>query len=406
MVWLWIGWLWLHFCFEFFLSRINLIYALKKEHTVPAILQDIITQERFEKSKAYVKENTNFSNIKSVFLFLINVMLLIWVLPSLEKWDLARVPNYFWQGLFFFGAIYVIHLILNLPFAWWENFRIEQKYGFNTMTMKIFWVDLLKNIITTLILGGGFLTGVLWVIQSPIWWWQFTLLVVVFFLISMWIGPTLLMPLFNKFTPMEEGDLKESLQLFAQQHKIPVKKIFVMDASKRSTHGNAFFTGIGPTQRLVVFDTLLTYPIDEVFSIIGHEWGHWKHRDVLRQLLFIIVIVTLLFFTANLLFNSGWIQRIFHVETSYAVLYYTMAMASPLLFFIEPAMNYLIRLQEFSADRFSAQLLQSSKPGMQGLKRIISDNLSNLYPHPLYKVWYYSHPAPEERIQALKSLSW
>jgi STE24 endopeptidase len=249
------------------------------------------------------------------------------------------------------------------------------------------------------------MTGVLWAIQSTVWWWQFTLLVIAFFFVSMWIGPTILMPLFNRFTPMEEGEMKTALQQFAQENKIPMKKIFVMDASKRSSHGNAFFTGIGPTQRLVLYDTLLSYPAEEVLSIIGHEWGHWKHRDVWRQLGVIVILVTVLFYTANLLFNANWIQTIFHVSERYTVLYYTMMLVSPILFFVQPVMNYFIRMQEFAADSFSARLIKSPVPGMQSLKRIISDNLSNLHPHPLYRIWNYTHPAPEERIQALKKMA-
>lgn len=405
MIWLMVMWLLLHVCFELLLSRLNLAYAFQKGITVPDVLKDIISMDQLEKSKVYTRDKTNFSNLKAVYAFLINVLLLIWGLPVLEKWTQASSLHYFWQGLLFFGAVYLVHLVVELPFSWEENFRIEQKYGFNQMTTKIFWMDLLKNSVTSMILGACFLTGVLWVIQSSIWWWQFTLLVVAFLFISMWIGPTVLMPLFNKFTPLAEGEMKEVLQSFTQQHHIPVKKVLVMDASKRSSHGNAFFTGIGPTQRLVIYDTLLSYPTEEVLSIIGHEWGHWKHRDVLRQIILIVVIVTALFYTANLFFNSGWIQRIFQIETRYAGLYYTMAFVSPLVFFLEPLMNYTIRLQEFAADRFSALLLGNPEPGMQGLKRLIRDNLSNLYPHPLYKVWYYSHPAPEERIQALKKLS-
>jgi len=222
-----------------------------------------------------------------------------------------------------------------------------------------------------------------------------------FFFISLWIGPVLLMPLFNRFTPLEEGELKEAIHQFSAKHLIPVNRIFVMDASKRSTHGNAFFTGIGPTQRLVLYDTLLSYPQEEILSIIGHEWGHWKHKDIWRQIGWLLVIETGLFLLANWLFNTGWIQSGFHVSTTHAVLFYTLSFLTPILFFIEPVISLLTRTQEFSADQFSAKLLGKTEPGIQGLKRIMRDNLANLHPHPLYKTWFYSHPAPEERIQAL-----
>jgi len=269
------------------------------------------------------------------------------------------------------------------------------------MTARTFWLDLFKNFLTTVLLGGLLLWPVLLVVQSPIWWWKFSLIMLGFFFISLWIGPVLLMPLFNRFTPLEEGELKEAIHQFSAKHLIPVNRIFVMDASKRSTHGNAFFTGIGPTQRLVLYDTLLSYPQEEILSIIGHEWGHWKHKDIWRQIGWLLVIETGLFLLANWLFNTGWIQSGFHVSTTHAVLFYTLSFLTPILFFIEPVISLLTRTQEFSADQFSAKLLGKTEPGIQGLKRIMRDNLANLHPHPLYKTWFYSHPAPEERIQAL-----
>jgi len=401
MIWIFVVLLLIQYYADLYLRLLNLRYAFRKEHTIPVLLEDVITQEKFEKSKEYLKDNTHFQITRKAIDFAVLMMWLLFLIPVLEKIAMLYINHPIWQGLLFFGLIFLVSFLVDIPFSLYESFIIEKKYDFNKMTARTFWLDLFKNFLTTVLLGGLLLWPVLLVVQSPIWWWKFSLIMLGFFFISLWIGPVLLMPLFNRFTPLEEGELKEAIHQFSAKHLIPVNRIFVMDASKRSTHGNAFFTGIGPTQRLVLYDTLLSYPQEEILSIIGHEWGHWKHKDIWRQIGWLLVIETGLFLLANWLFNTGWIQSGFHVSTTHAVLFYTLSFLTPILFFIEPVISLLTRTQEFSADQFSAKLLGKTEPGIQGLKRIMRDNLANLHPHPLYKTWFYSHPAPEERIQAL-----
>lgn len=401
MIWIAVVLLLIQYYADLYLRLLNLRYAFRKEHTIPVLLEDVITQEKFEKSKEYLKDNTHFQITRKAIDFAVLMMWLLFLIPVLEKIAMLYINHPIWQGLLFFGLIFLVSFLVDIPFSLYESFIIEKKYDFNKMTARTFWLDLFKNFLTTVLLGGLLLWPVLLVVQSPIWWWKFSLIMLGFFFISLWIGPVLLMPLFNRFTPLEEGELKEVIHQFSAKHLIPVNRIFVMDASKRSTHGNAFFTGIGPTQRLVLYDTLLSYPQEEILSIIGHEWGHWKHKDIWRQIGWLLVIETGLFLLANWLFNTGWIQSGFHVSTTHAVLFYTLSFLTPILFFIEPVISLLTRTQEFSADQFSAKLLGKTEPGIQGLKRIMRDNLANLHPHPLYKTWFYSHPAPEERIQAL-----
>lgn len=404
MIWIAVVLLLIQYYADLCLRLLNLRYAFRKEHAIPALLEDVITQEKFEKSKEYLKDNTHYQITRKAIDFAILIMWLLFFIPVLEKVVMRYFNHPVWQGLLFFGMIFLVSFLVDIPFSLYDNFIIEKKYGFNTMNARTFWLDLFKNFLMTILLGGFLLWPVLLVVQSPVWWWKFSLIMMGFFFISLWIGPVFLMPLFNRFTPLEEGELKEAIHQFSAKHLIPVNKIFVMDASKRSTHGNAFFTGIGPTQRLVLYDTLLSYPQEEILSIIGHEWGHWKHKDIWRQIGLLLVIETGLFLLANWLFNTGWIQTNFQVSTAHAVLFYTLSFLTPILFFIEPVISLLTRTQEFSADQFSAKLLGKTEPGIQGLKRLIRDNLANLHPHPLYKTWFYSHPAPEERIQALTPL--
>lgn len=401
MIWFAVLLLLIQYYTDLCLRLLNLRYAFRKDHTIPVLLEDVITQEKFEKSKEYLKDNTYYQITRKAIDFAILIMWLLFFIPALEKVVMCYFNHPVWQGLLFFGIIFLVSFLVDIPFSLYDAFIIEKKYGFNTMNARTFWLDLFKNFLSTILLGGLLLWPVLLVIQSSVWWWKFSLIMLGFFFISLWIGPVLLMPLFNRFTPLEEGELKEAIHQFSAKHLIPVKKIFVMDASKRSTHGNAFFTGIGSTQRLVLYDTLLSYPQEEILSIIGHEWGHWKHKDIWKQIGWLLVIETGLFLLANWLFNSGWIQANFQVSSAHAVLFYTLSFLTPILFFIEPVISFLTRTQEFSADQFSAKLLGKTEPGIKGLKRVMSDNLANLHPHPLYKIWFYSHPAPEERIQAL-----
>lgn len=405
MIWIAFIFLFIKYYTELSLYLLNLRFALKKEHRIPAILEDIITQDKFEKSKEYLKDNTYFHITQKAIDFMILLILLFFIVPFLENLAKLYFTHPIWQGLLFFGSIFFIAFLFSIPFSFYGNFIIEKKYGFNKMSIKVFFLDLLKELVMTIILGSFLLCAVLYVVQSPIWWWKFSLIFLGFFFISLWIGPVILMPLFNKFTPLPEGELKETILQFSTKHHIPARKIFVMDASKRSTHGNAFFTGIGPSQRLVLYDTLLSYPPEEILSIIGHEWGHWKHRDIWRQLVWLLTIETGLFLLANCIFNSGLIQNNFQVSSLHAVLFYTFSFVTPILFFMEPILSLSTRKQEFSADSFSAKLIGNTEPGINSLKRLIRDNLSNLHPHPVYKTWFYSHPAPEERIQALLNLS-
>jgi STE24 endopeptidase len=263
-------------------------------------------------------------------------------------------------------------------------------------------IDSLKSILITFLLGGLFLSGILIILEKyNFWWWRLSIASSLFLLIAIWLFPVFLLPLFNKFKPLEAGDLKETIIDFTSRNKINVNKIFVMDASTRSTHGNAFLTGIGFSRRLVLFDTILDYPKEEILSIIAHEWGHHQHYDIHRQLFTSILSFIAILYLSNLLFISGTINSAFGVVAPYSLLFYSFTLISPILFFLSPISNYLIRKQEYEADLFSLLMTKDLNSAVNSLKRLIRDNLSNLNPHPLYRIFYYTHPAPEERIQFL-----
>jgi len=397
--WALIGWLFLKEVVECFLKFSNLNYATSPNRSIPSTLQDVITQEKFEKSKSYLKDKTWFSFVSSLFHLLFTLVLLLLLLPMFEQVALIATKSFIIQGLLFFGLLFLIDTVVNIPFSLYETFVIEHKFGFNKTTGKTFVADQVKSILISLVLGTLLLSVILWVLKNfTVWWWQISLGSIVFLLISMWLFPMILMPLFNKFKPLPEGELKTIIEEFALKNHINVKNIFIMDASKRSTHGNAFFTGAGSSRRLVLFDTILGYSPDEILSIVAHEWGHFLHRDTWKLLTMEIFITTSVLFLSNYLYASSILGTYFHITTRYATLFYSMTFITPLLFFLEPAINFWVRKNEYDADLFSIRMTGKASAGISSLKRLIKDNLSNLNPLPLYRTWFYSHPAPEERI--------
>jgi STE24 endopeptidase len=397
-----LGWIILKEVVVIVLEVINLHFSKNKNKVIPSSLQSIITKDRFKRSLEYLKDRTLFGINRTVFNLLFTLLLLILVAPWLERLVIHQSTSIIWQGLLYFGLIFLINFMISIPFSLFEDFRIEAKYGFNKTTYKLFFKDSLKSFIITILLGGLFLSGILYIlIKNTFWWFPLSIASSLFMVVAIWVFPVFLMPLFNKFKPLDEGDLKETIIDFTSKNKININKIFVMDASTRSTHGNAFLTGIGFSRRLVLFDTILTYPKEEILSIIAHEWGHQKHNDIYRQLVSSILSFVVILFLSNLLFISGTINSAFGVVTPYSLLFYSFTLISPILFFLSPITNYLIRKQEYEADLFSLLMTKDLNSAVISLKRLIRDNLSNLNPHPLYRVFYYTHPAPEERIQHL-----
>jgi len=397
-----LGWIIFNEVVMVVLEIMNVRFSRSKNRKIPPLLASIITEDRFKRSLEYLKDHTLFGINRTIFNLLFTLLSLLSIAPWLERLVFHQSSRVIWQGLLYFGLLFLINFVISIPFSLYEDFRIEAKYGFNKTTYRLFFADSLKSFMITVLLGGLFLSGILYIlINNTFWWWQLSIASSLFLVVAIWVFPVFLMPLFNKFKPLDEGDLKDAIIDFTSKNKININKIFVMDASTRTSHGNAFLTGIGFSRRLVLFDTILTYPKEEILSIIAHEWGHQKHNDIYRQLVTSILSFVLILFVSNILYVSGIIEKAFLVKTPYSLLFYSFTMISPILFFLSPLTNFLIRKQEYSADLFSLRMTKDLSPALSSLKRLISDNLSNLNPHPLYRLFYYTHPAPEERIQHL-----
>jgi STE24 endopeptidase len=302
----------------------------------------------------------------------------------------------------------VVFFLVSLPFSLYSTFVIEQKHGFNRMTLRLWLVDLVKSIFLSLLIGGPILAAVLWFMNRHLQglWWLYVWILLSFVQIFIAaIFPVFLLPLFNKLTPLEEGGLKQQILALAQKINFRLSGIYTMDGSKRSSHSNAFFAGLGKLRRIVLFDTLvksLTEP--ELLAVLAHEMGHNVKKHVRTGLLISSVVSLAGLYVLSLLVNKPWFYEAFQFAqpSAYAALLIFMKTFGAFTFFLSPLGSILSRKHEYEADRFAAEVMEKPEPMIQGLVKLTRDNLSNLTPHPWYSFFYYSHPTVMERIRALE----
>ncbi|AKI96510.1 M48 family metallopeptidase [Kosmotoga pacifica] len=392
--------------FNIVLKKLNLTYSTGPNSKIPDFLTDEIDDVEFQKFKKYNREKIQLSIVSDVIDTCITLLLLLVIYRKLES--LVNITNNpIYNGLLFFAVVGAIEFVLSLPFSLYSNFSIEKRYGFNTMTVKLYIIDILKSLIMNIVIVGPLLAGALWIVYNiGNWWLPLAAGILLVQFLAGWIVPTLIMPLFNKFTPLENEELKEKLEAIAVRAGFKAKKIYVMDASKRSKHSNAFFTGIGKSKRIVLFDTLLDRcDIDEIEAIFAHEAGHYVNKDTLKNIfvssLFLIMVTYLLW----LLMNSQIIVNYFGVNEKYTVLLYSVVFIGALFSMGRGFLAAYGRRMEFKADRYASEIIGDPEKLAKALKKIYKANMSNLNPHPLYAFFNYSHPTLAERIKALQSLS-
>jgi len=387
-----------------FLNLGNLNQPLPKE------FEGHYNKEKYLKSQNYLKTNTKFGFITSSFD--LAVILIFWFSGGFQYID-SFVRSFDFglivTGLLFTGILLILKLLLSLPFSIYSTFVIEEKFGFNKTTPLVFLTDIIKSIILTAVLGGILLTIILWFLQSggQYAWMLCWAASTVFLLVVQYIVPTWIMPLFNKFTPMEEGDLKEAILLYAKTIDFTLSNIFVMDGSKRSSKSNAFFTGFGKNRRIVLFDTLIKdQTTEELVSILAHEMGHFKKKHIIKRMVTGIIQMGFVFFLISIFIShEGLFHAFFMEEVSiYAGLIFFSMLYSPIDLFISIILQILSRKDEYEADRFAAKTLKNSSHLITALKKLSAHNLSNLTPHPFYVFLNYSHPPVLERIHTLESL--
>ena len=395
----------LDFIIEKILDGLN---ARHYNDPVPEILQDVFNQEEYEKSQQYKKINYRFDLITSTFSFL--VLLLFLFLDGFAFVDgIARslFDNPILIGLTFFGIIMFASDILSLPFSYYATFVIEEKFGFNKTSRKTFFLDKLKGWGMMILLGGGILALIIWFYQltgNDFWWYAWILVTIFSVFLNMFYA-RLIVPLFNKQTPLPEGSLRDKIETYARKEGFKLEKIFVIDGSKRSTKANAYFSGFGNEKRVTLYDTLINdLEEEEIVAVLAHEVGHYKKNHIIINL-FISILTTgltlwlLSLFVGNPLLSQalGVEIRSFHIGlVAFGILYSPISEVTGLL------MNYLSRKFEYQADNFARHTFEG-EPLVTGLKKLSKNSLSNLTPHPDYVFVHYSHPPLYKRLTNLRA---
>ena len=403
-----------HSITELWLSRLNQRHVRAHANGVPPTFHEFIDETTYRRSVDYTLAKSRFGDIANLF----DAVLLIAVLFSgVLPWAFGRFSQSFgtsiWTMAGFLFATGIALSILALPFAWYAQFKLEERFGFNTTTMKTWMLDRLKGFLLAVLLGFPLLTLVLKLIEwtGATWWLWAAAVVIAFQLLLLLIAPAIIMPLFNKFTPLPEGTLRERLLALAQRTDFPTRSIEVMDGSKRSRHSNAFFTGFGRFRKIVLFDTLIAQLTEaELESVLAHEIGHYKKRHVMKLLGVSVAGVFVAFAAIAWLARQEWFYRAFGFQyqagftaanVAPAILLFGL-LAGTVSFWLSPLIHIWSRRLEYEADRFARATMGEAQSIIQALRKLSEKNLSNLIPHPLYSGFYYSHPTLLERERALR----
>ena len=391
------------FVSERILSALN-VKSSKKP--IPDLLSGIYDQDKYQKQQSYFRANTRFGLLTSTVSFLVIFLMIVfggfgWLDGIVQRWT----ANPILVSLIFFGILFLANDIISTPFEIYDIFVIEERFGFNKTTPKTFILDKLKGYALTAVLGGGIIALVMWFYQlNPQYFWLIAWACVtsVSLFISLFYSE-LIVPLFNKQTPLEAGELRDAIEKFSKKAGFELKNIFVIDGSKRSTKANAYFTGFWKKKRIVLYDTLINdLDTAEIVAVLAHEAGHSKYKHTLRNILINLPYTLLVFFLLGLILRSdvlaqalGGKEASFHLNIlAFGVLY------SPVFMMLGLAMNVLSRKHEYQADGY----VKENKMGEQlisALKKISSKSLSNLTPHPAYVFVNYSHPTLLQRVEKL-----
>ena len=400
---------------ELWLSRVNQRRVRAHANEVPPTFCEIVDQSTYRRSVDYTMAKSRFGEVVILFdAVLLITLLFSGVLPwAFGKFTAAFGTSVGAMAGFLFATGFALSII-SLPFAWYAQFKLEDRFGFNTTTVKTWVLDRLKGFLLAVLLGFPLLALVLKLIEwtGPNWWIWAAVLVIAFQLLLMLIAPAVIMPLFNKFTPLPDGSLRDRLFALAQRTDFPTRSIEVMDGSKRSHHSNAFFTGFGRFRKIVLFDTLIAQLAEpELESVLAHEIGHYKKRHVVKLLSVSIAGVFIGFAAVAWLARQQWFYRAFGFEyhAGFATANVVPAMllfgllAGTISFWFSPLVHLWSRRFEYEADAFARTTMGDPQPLVQALRKLTEKNLSNLTPHPLYSGFYYSHPTLLEREHALQT---
>jgi len=400
---------------ELWLSRLNRRHVLARANEIPPAFRGIIDEPTYKKSVEYTLAKNKFSEAEDGYHL---AVLIIFLFSGVLPWAFHLFSNGLGQsawamGAFLFTAGFALSLP-GLPFDWHAQFRLEEKFGFNTTTPKIWWLDRVKGLLLAVVLGYPLLVLILKIVEwTGGWWWLWAWAALLAFQFLMLVlAPVLILPLFNKFTPLPEGSLRARLLALAERTRFRTQSIQLMDGSKRSQHSNAFFTGFGRFRKIVLFDTLVQQLAEpELEAVLAHEIGHHQKKHIPKMLAFSAVSSLAGFYLISVLARQEWFYRAFDFQPSAlslqpsaitpALLLFGL-LAGTVTFWFSPLIHWWSWRYEYKADAFAARVMNQTQSLIGALRKLNEKNLSNLTPHPLYSGFYYSHPTLLEREQALK----
>ena len=390
------------------LIRRQMHYLERHSDTPPPEYRAVIDREQHQRAIAYTLDRLR---LQGLGLVLEAMLTLLWLaagaLGQLDQWLHAWLENPWLHGLALFGIVYGLNGLVALPLAWYRQFVVEQRHGFNRMDLRTFVADRLKMLLLAILLGAPLLLGLLWIMQHLRHWWLWGgLLLTVVSLLMGWLWPTLIAPLFNRFTPLPQGPLRQRIEELLAQDGFRLQGIFVMDDSRRSGHGNAYFTGFGRSKRIVFYDTLLEQLDEEqILAVLAHELGHYRHHHVLQGLLLSTLLGILLLALAAWLMQWPAFLHLSGVQqpSAASALLAFLLLLPWITVWIEPLLNAWSRRHEYQADAHAARLTRPEWL-IQGLLRLYRDNASPVVTDPLYSLFHDSHPPASLRIQHLKRL--
>ncbi len=395
--------------FEYVFDLITEFLNLKSlDSDLPEEFKDVWDEEKYKKSQAYTRVNTKFGMITSSLSLVLTLG--FWFAGGFQyldsivrSWDLSMI----WTGLCYIGILLLLRSLFSLPFAIYKTFVIEEQFGFNKTTWQTFLSDMIKGLALAVILGAPILAGILAFFEyAGKWAWVYCWIITTLFtLIVQYIAPRWIMPLFNKFEPIEEGELKDEIMNYADSVNYELQGVYVMDGSRRSTKSNAFFTGFGKNKRIALFDTLIEkHSISELVAILAHEIGHYKKKHLLKGLVISVIHSGIVFYLLSIFLNHKGLYDAFYMQhqSIYAGLIFFGLLYSPIEFLLSIFMQIFSRRHEKEADRFVLKTTNKAGSFISALKKLSADNLSNLRPHPLYVFFNYSHPPILQRIKTIR----
>jgi len=382
-------------------------FVLKHRNAVPDAFKDSVTLEAHQKAADYTVAKGNLGEIDSIVgvMFLMILTLGGGISLVFKLWSISGLSPMMME-LAAVGSIILVMTLFEIPSSFYQTFVIEEKFGFNKSTVAQFFKDQAISLSLVLAIGLPILALILWVMESvgEFWWLYAWAILMSFSLLMSWLFPTVIAPLFNKFTPMEEGSLKDRIQGLLSRCGFSSNGIFIMDGSKRSGHGNAYFTGMGNNKRIVFFDTLIeSLDDEELEAVLAHELGHFKRKHVIKMLVASSIMTLISFAVLGLLITQNWFFDGLGIDThtnAAALLVFTLV--SPVFtIFMQPISAYFQRKFEFEADDFASQNAKATKM-ISGLVKLYEENASTLTPDPLYSAFHYSHPPAAIRIAHLE----